>query len=164
MASEPPRLRLEMPFLLMAGMVLSAFIAVVGGLAFGLQFIAGSSWTALVGDAGASDLVERLHNGSLLTVGFTVLIGFIAWGLWREKSWTRHLMVGFWGLTLVVAAVLSVRGLSNWGSGCMPLIGMGLATAYLYGKQNVRAYYRALETAQIQSAVPVARGGTGGAA
>ncbi len=146
MTAEPPRLRLEMPFLLMAGMVVSAFGGAVGVIAAVLQAVGAFSATAVFGEPAGPGIRGALENGTFLSFIFMSVIGAVAWGLWREQWWTRPMMVAFWILILTMTSVQYARGLTPAWSGCFPLVGLSLSAAYLYGKGNVRAYFRVLES------------------
>jgi hypothetical protein len=161
--AEPPRLRLEMPFLLMAGMVVSAFVGAVGVFAAVLQAAGAFSSTQIFGQPAAPGLRSALENGAFLAYIFWLLLAAVAWGLWREQWWSRPVMVGFWALMLTMATVQYVRGLERAWSGCLPIAGLVLSASYLYGKGNVRAYYRVLESRAFPQEKR-AEGGPGGVA
>jgi hypothetical protein len=161
--TEPPRLRLEMPFLLMVGMVVSAFMGFVGVCAGLLQAAGAFSSTQLFGQPAAPGLKGALENGTFVAHIFWLLLAAVAWGLWREQWWTRPVMVGFWALMVTVAAVQYARGLALAWSGCFPVIGLALSAAYLYGKGNVTAYFRILESRAFPREKPAERGSSGAA-
>jgi hypothetical protein len=76
----------------------------------------------------------------------------IAFGLYREQPWTRVLMLLYWivlgatmlGLTLADSSIGNAIVVTVFGAG-VPLV---VAYWYLYSKENVVAYYRALEQEQ----------------
>ena len=92
---------------------------------------------------------EFLHRAGLLFTTLGALLVAIAVGLWREREWSRPLMVVTW-LVLGVGTLVSdlepredTAGLV--GGTVTMLIAAALATWYLYRKKNVVAYYRLIE-------------------
>jgi hypothetical protein len=82
---EPPRLRLEMPFLLMAGMVLSAFMGCVGLFGSLLHAAGAFSSTEIFAGTDAGGFRSALQSGTLVAFVFWLALGAVAWGLWREQ-------------------------------------------------------------------------------
>jgi hypothetical protein len=90
----------------------------------------------------------------------SLLIGF---GIWRERPWTRWVIVAFWAVSLAGGAGLgwSRSGLGGAAGGlAQSLLPAILATWYCFGKDNVVAYYRALEVLDGRQVL----GGEGGGA
>ena len=74
-----------------------------------------------------------------------VLTALVAWALWRERPWTRPVMLALW----VVVGVPSIferdaDWTSRMSSILFVVIGVGVASLYLYGRSNVVAYYERL--------------------
>jgi len=147
----------------MAGMVLSAFVGAVGVCAALLHVAGIFTSTQIFGQAAAPDFRSALENGAFLAYIFWMVLAAVAWGLWREKWWSRPVMVGFWALTLTTTTVQYARGLALAWSGCFPIVGLILSACYLYGKGNVKAYYRVLESRAFPQEKR-AEGGPGGVA
>lgn len=78
-----------------------------------------------------------------------VLIGgwfaAIALGLWRDKSWSRPLMLAYWPVSTAIGIALLWNDpdlVTNIASGCIfGAIAMSIAAWYLYRKDNVVAYF-----------------------
>jgi len=76
----------------------------------------------------------------------------IAFGIWRERVWTRYLILVFWAV--VVAANIGLGWAQSRISGVLSAVA-GIATVlllvgwYLFGKENVVEYYRALERGPV---------------
>lgn len=81
------------------------------------------------------------RGGWLMGVVGVILIG-IAYGLWRERPWARGLMILYW-LALTLLAFVGDRGevAALVVSGLIMLCCIGAAAWYLFGKDNVRAYF-----------------------
>jgi hypothetical protein len=76
------------------------------------------------------------------------LLAAIGLGLWRERAWTRPLMMAYWPMSAVLAYAPA------WSEGSptdfiIPFAFTAIAAAvawwYLYRKDNVVAYFHALE-------------------
>jgi O-antigen/teichoic acid export membrane protein len=90
---------------------------------------------------------EFLHRAGLLFTTLGGVLVAIAVGLWREREWSRPLMVLTW-IVLGVGTLVSdlePRAGGLVGGTVTMLITAGLATWYLYHKRNVVAYYRVIE-------------------
>lgn len=103
---------------------------------------------------------EEVSGGEFLkragiNIAVMVAVSFgIAYGIWKEKAWSRHLMLFFWAVMFVIGIVpligiavpdALIEIIFSWA------MGVALSIWYLYGKANVRAYYRRLENTQIKT-------------
>lgn len=84
-----------------------------------------------------------------LYLGALGLLSFaIAFGIWRERPWTPWTIAAFWAVSLAGAAGLgwSQSGVGGAAAGvASSLLPALLAIWYCFGKDNVVAYYHALE-------------------
>jgi hypothetical protein len=75
-----------------------------------------------------------------------IVAAWVAWGLWRERSWARPLMLGYW---FVVSAPSifppNVDSATRIGGILFLVGGLTVAGWYLYGRPNVVAYFQRLE-------------------
>lgn len=92
---------------------------------------------------------EFFREAGLLFGTLGILMLVIGLGLWLERAWTRMLMMGYWGVLAVAGVAQLVTGSSTVGDAIgfivESLIALALAGWYLYGKDNVVAYYQRLE-------------------
>ena len=88
-------------------------------------------------------------NFLLFAVVHSLVLAGVAYGFWKERSWTRHVAVSSWVLS---GAFLIVQwGASNLGDllfslTLSTLIPLGIAIWYFYFKPNVVAYFQELVT------------------
>ena len=149
---EPIRRRFEMPLLLLCGFGLSAFFSVLGTIAFTLMAITlpfSSSYS--INDHPATR-AEFLRFSWPIFVAFPpllLLFGTIAYALWRERPWSRRLMLAFWGVNVVAGVGMALSTFAQepgaWASVFLYLLLLVVAWWYLYRKPGVVAYYRLLE-------------------
>ncbi len=91
-----------------------------------------------------------------------VLALAIAYGIWQERSWTRWLIMGFWAT--VVAMNVGLGWANSGANGAVSAV-VGLAVVvlgvgwYLFGRENVVDYYRALGQAESARAGAGSKGG-----
>jgi hypothetical protein len=143
--------RLKAPFLLQAGAAFAGLSAVVGALTvLAMLAIASFSTGPFTWNDRPVSRAQFLGYLPLFLLVFSVPVvyfGVIALGVWRERSWTRHAVLAMW---LIVAADLIGQGFAGelglatalgWSSVYLATVGW-----YFYGKANVVAYYRALES------------------
>ena len=138
--------RREQPLLLTIGMFGSALYAIV--------------WLVLLllapFDLGAYHWQGRTLTGPefLRTAGIplgvaALLCAAISVGLWRERPWTRTLMIFYWAVidAWLVAEVARYHplGLGAPGTIIFAAAYMAAAVWYLYFKRNVAEYYARLE-------------------
>jgi len=89
---------------------------------------------------------EFLRRLGLLWAANCAFLLAIAYGLLREKSWTRPLMMLFW--LLVAVGMIATGGKDGGDLACsvaLLAIPAGVAAWYLYRKDNVVDYYDALQ-------------------
>jgi hypothetical protein len=146
-------MRIEMPFLLQCGMALSTLITMLGtailGL-FGLALVLDRRFTI---DGRPVSREAFLHQTWWMYPALAlicIVTGAIAYGLRRERAWSRLAILSFW----VVNALCGTFG--SWISGdslqsadvpqfaAFYLVLAGIASWYLYAKRDVRAYYAAI--------------------
>ena len=155
-----PPYRLQMPFLMTVGMAFSALFA--GSCALGLVF---SLLGTLLG-FGSYHINEQevtasefLLTGAPFLLLFGALTGAIAYGLRKERLWTRKLVIVFWLLVSAIMIGFTVGGRSSdttlleailWS-----VIYLGTTAAYFYLKPSVVQYYNTLRTrAESPTAMP----------
>ena len=100
-------------------------------------------------------------TGAGMTV-MGVLALAIAYGIWQERSWTRWLILGFW--TAVVAMNVGLGWANSGPSGAVSaVVAVALFVLlvgwYLFGKENVVEYYRALGREESARPGSVSKGG-----
>ena len=72
----------------------------------------------------------------------------VAYGLWKERPWSRAAMMGFWAAGIIAtAAIYYVTGISR-DDAIAALVSYALVMAiawwYLYSKKSVVEYFRAI--------------------
>lgn len=105
----------------------------------------GSGRFSINGEAvSAGEFLRRVGLGWGLA-GATCLAAGI--GIWRERAWARPMMIAFWLIVsaLLLGLAISLNGISVVVDLAYGITAVGGAAWYLYGKENVVAYYRALE-------------------
>ncbi|HEY0969553.1 MAG TPA: hypothetical protein VGE02_01110 [Gemmatimonadales bacterium] len=104
----------------------------------------------------------------LPTVGTTLLTMAVVYGIWKERAWTRRVLLASW---LWIAASVAIytfatpvsppgvsypAGFALWmqvsrlGGVLLPLAGFAASAWYLYRKPNVVAYFAAIERARAR--------------
>jgi hypothetical protein len=138
--------RVARPMLISFGMIGSALWAILWIILLGLApFNLGSY------DINGQEVSgpEFLREAGVTLVALTLLSAAIAIGIYRERAWSRFLMLSYWAVTGAFQIVLAIR--SSGGAAeiatavLMALIYVGAAGWYLYGKENVVEYYKVLE-------------------
>lgn len=133
---------------------------------YGSAFFAGVSALFLIlapFNIGSYSIGDRAVTGPefLRQVGATfgvagALCAAISYGLWRERSWTRPLMLLFWvvlDITLITQAVkYPAPDLGPVGATFFSAVYVLVSAWYLYGRASVNAYYAALRAAERTSA------------
>lgn len=149
---EPVRRRFEMPLLLLCGFGLSAFISAIGVVAYVLMALTLPFSSSYSIDGHPATRSEFLHAMWPLFVAFPpilLLFGAIAYALWRERPWSRRLMLGFWGVNVLAGVGIALSPLGQesgaWASVSAYSVILVVAWWYLYRKPGVVAYYRLLE-------------------
>lgn len=150
--AEPIRRRYEMPLLLLCGLGLSAFFSALGTFAFTVMAVTLPFSSSYSIDGHPATRAEFLHSSWPLFVAFPpllLLFGTIAYALWRERPWSRRLMLAFWGVNVIAGVGIALSPLAQeggaWAPVCVYLVLLIVAWWYLYRKPNVAAYYRLLE-------------------
>ena len=149
------RRRFEMPLLLLLGFGLSAFMSGLGAVAYVLMVVTLPFSSSYSIDGHPATRSEFLHATWPLFVLFPpmlLLFGAIAYALWRERPWSRVLMLAFWGVNVLVGIGIALfpfaqeTGASGaWASVATYVVTLAVAWWYLYRKPGVVAYYRILE-------------------
>jgi hypothetical protein len=146
-------MRIEMPFLLQCGMALSTLIAVlctfILGL-FGVVAIFNGQFT--VDDRAVSRAEFFRQAGWIFPVvaAICIALGAIAYSLRREQPWSRQAILAFWVVNALCGALVfwlsgdQVTGSDALQAAAFYIVMAGIASWYLYAKDNVRAYYAAL--------------------
>jgi uncharacterized membrane protein HdeD (DUF308 family) len=133
------------PALLVLGQVVMTFMAGIFLLFLPMASFNVGSYS--IGDQ-QMDGHDFVRHGGALAFGLVGLaFGVIAYGLWRDRPWTRPLMLAYWP---VVAAVLVAVAWNdpdfaeNVAVACVSgVIETAVAGWYLYRKANVVAYFEA---------------------
>ena len=142
-----------MPFLLLCGMGFSAFFAGVGTFVLTLMVpimvFGNGPFTSNGVEVDKATFLRDAAPTFLIMPLFLALYGAVAYGLWKERPWTRTVMAGCW-VALVVASILATFLVPSEDSDAVisvtsMVLMTGFAAWYLYGKGSVIAYYRAIE-------------------
>jgi hypothetical protein len=139
-----------MPLLLLCGMGLGTFYAVValfvvGGMLVMLPFASQYTYNGL-----PVTRAEFIQKSWPLLVAFLVAAGCafaIVYALWRELPWSRRAIIGYWVVTLVALTLMAIiLGSPEDLLTSVVMFGgiVGLLSWYLYRKPSVRAYYSAI--------------------
>jgi hypothetical protein len=144
----PVRRRLEMPFLLLCGMGLSAFFAGVGTLAFcgiTLGSLFTNSFTFNGQSVSGAEFWRHMWPFFLAYPLVLAAFGVIAFALWKERIWAREAIMGFWAITAAAEVVVLIVTPEKVPGGTIIMTMLwlaccwGAAAWYLYGKANVQA-------------------------
>lgn len=149
----PVRRRLEMPFLLLCGMGLSALFAGVGVVAYAAITIGALFGNTFTFNGQAVSRAQFWHGMWPFFVAYPLVLagfGIIALALWKERRWAREAIMALWAVAAaaeVVALIVTPEQVPGativltmmWLACCW-----GTAALHLYGKANVHAYYEAL--------------------
>lgn len=130
------------PLLITVGRFMSPGVGALTLL--GLLWWLTAATTTVGADFTAWDFLTEGGMGGILSGTICIVIGV---GIWNERPWTRHLMIAYWlvsfaggiGHAITVGAG-SVVATLIWAAIVFLLVGW-----YLYDKENVVAYYKALE-------------------
>lgn len=148
---EPIRRRYEMPLLLLCGFGLSAFFSALGTFAFTVMAVTLPFSSSYSIEGHPATRAEFLHASWPLFVVFPpllLLFGTIAYALWRERPWSRRLMLAFWGVNVVAGVGMALSTFAQetgaWAPVYLYLFLLVVAWWYLYRKPSVVAYYRLL--------------------
>ncbi len=145
--------RLEMPFLMLCGMGLSAFMAGLGAVVYTLILVVAALGNGPYTVNGES--VDRTTFFSSMGPFFLAYplalaaFGIVAYAFWRERPWGRAIVMAFW-LALFLATLLvqlmEPQPTGDFLSGLLVLLFCwAIAAWYFYSKSSVVAYYKAVE-------------------
>ena len=150
---EQPPTRLQIPFLITCGMAFMAFFAAVAAVVVPLFIV-----IALVSSGPFTIDGVPVTKGAFLSFSLPIflvivpvatLAGAFAWGVWKERAWTRGAAMAFW----VCSALVSIGQLilvpdqrSEAVQGLLSLLVIvPVALWYFYRKRTVVLYYGALQ-------------------
>ena len=105
--------------------------------------LVGATINVIVNGLGRTSVTrDDMLYASYFTV-FAAVSGPFAWGVWKERSWTREVAMAFWiGLVLVALAGMVLQPHSDDMRALLYLlIGAGSAAWYFYRKRSVVVYY-----------------------
>jgi len=153
------RQRAIRPTLLTIGLYGSGF---VGGLTLLLLSLAPFNIGSFSINGEAVTGPEFLRSAGVAFGAAGALCVAISYGLWKERSWTRELMILFW----VVIDAFLITDAMKYPSGDLGLVGTSFYAAiylvvsgwYLYFRKSVVEYYAALRLAEQARAVSPAPG------
>ena len=139
-APQPVLLTIGMYGSLLFGGVAILFLALapfdIGSYSIGDEVVSGPEFLRRAGIAFAA------VSGLCLGIGY---------GLWKERTWARPLMVAYWAIVSAASITAGPNASMAWAlltTGFFAVITMGLAAWYLYGNSAVVAYYEALQSAE----------------
>lgn len=120
--------------------------------------------TYSINDEPVTGMQFLLGGGLLFGLGGAASVA-AAYAIWQERSWSRWAMVGFWVAQL--AGGIGVGWASSGAGGAAGavaslLLPMVLAAWYLFDKENVLEYYRALAKGEAAEALRRGAHTTGG--
>lgn len=132
------------PLLLTLFAVFLTFFAGVGSLVM-LTSVLGSGPYTINGEPATKGEFLRTIVPMLPVI---VAAGTVSFGLWREKGWARPLLLSLYALaglgSALMPLILNLPGVSVFPGLIFTLIVVALLGWYLYRKENVVEYYRAL--------------------
>lgn len=145
------------PFLLMLSMFFLAFLAAAGGAISLIILAAPGNDDYIIGSRITSKgefLMKMLPSFALFLAA-----ALIAYGLWKERGWTRPMLLAFFGLPELGKYLLPGWRSAPAGILLSRLILSGLMVGllgwYLYRKQNVVRYYHLLSLPNSDPSTPV---------
>ena len=144
MPTSTPRV----PTLMQAGMWLATFM---GGLLW-LGVLGAATGCGRFGING-----EQVTGGEFLStfgVAWAILGSLLlgaAYGIWTERSWSRHVVIAFWCYQLLVMEML-VTGPGHVGAILSVLPFLGGSAVYFYAADEVVAYFRVLKSREQREA------------
>jgi len=134
------------PLLLTIGLYLSAFAGVITSIFLVLAPLDIGSYSINDQPVTGPEFLRRVGLGYGLA-GVACLA--IAFGLYRERTWARVLMLLYWVVLGATMFGLALADTSLGNAVVVTVFGAGLPFAvaywYLYSKESVVAYYRALQ-------------------
>jgi len=94
---------------------------------------------------------EQLLTRRLPVLISTCLVGFaLAYAIWRDRPWSRHLVLGTLLAGIIAAPFLSQHAGRAINAMVIAVVYSGLALWYFYVKRNVVAYYDDLKRRRRQ--------------
>jgi hypothetical protein len=92
---------------------------------------------------------EWLHIAAPLVTVIGILMAFIAYGFAGQKPWSRHLVVGMFGLIFLYASILGTLNLIHraimWRALINATVALCFSCWYFYLKPNVVQYFHQLQ-------------------
>lgn len=141
--------RADMPVLLWLGMM-GAMLACAISLIAPLTILWSRNAWFRINDEHVSRS-EFILRGLSLNLLVSLVFGAIAFGLWKERRWTRPLIViGF--VAIVILSFGWPPSASEWVRHAFEFAALAFLVWYLYFKQDVVAYYQRLQerTADVE--------------
>ena len=145
MPTPPVLTRASVPLLIKCGWAFMAIWAVTMYLTSAVVLV-GATIDAFINGLGPTSVTGVTRDFMLDASAFIVFAavsGPFAWGVWKERSWTREVAMAFWiGLVLVALAGMVLQPHSDDMRALLYLlIGAGSAAWYFYRKRSVVVYY-----------------------
>jgi len=141
-----PRSRVQMPLLLLMGMAGSVISSVMAGIA--VLSIVFSQKSIFWSGGEQVSRAQFFSEGGYLLFLVPVLLGGISYGLWKERAWTRHLMVLCWVVLVIPSVIGLLLGTFDRERHLAALILLPVVIWYLYFKRSVVSYYRVVNASQ----------------
>ena len=148
-AVRAPRVpgRIPIPFLIKCGWAFMALWAVTMYVTAAFVLV-GATIDAIVNGLPPTRVTKDdilLGSGFIL---FAAVSGPFAWGVWKERPWTRETAMAFWvGMVLIAVAqaiLKPIPSLEDVREILWTLIGAATAAWYFYRQQDVVLYYKEL--------------------
>lgn len=144
--SPRPGGRVPIPLLIKCGWAFMAFWAGTMYVTAAVLLV-GATVDAIVNGMGPTSVTR---DDIVLVFGFLVFAavsGPFAWGVWKQRSWTREVAIAFWvGLVLTVVTGMILTPHSDDVRTLLYVLSCaGVAVWYFYRKRNVVLYYDELE-------------------
>ena len=134
--------RVPIPFLIKCGCAFMALWAVTMYVTAAVVLVGAAIDAVLNGVRPVGVIGDELLGASWFTL-LMVVSGPFAWGVWKERAWTRHVAMAFWiGWMLIVMGGMILEPHSD--DARMLLYGLicaCIAVWYFYRKPSVVLYY-----------------------
>ena len=136
--------RVPIPLLIKCGWAFMAIWAVTMYVTAAVVLV-GATIDAIVNGLGPT----RVTRGVIVDVSgfilFAAVSGPFAWGVWKERPWTREVAMAFWVCAVLISVaqvILEPTQLAQDARGILwPLIWAAMAVWYFYRKRDVVRYY-----------------------
>lgn len=139
-------LRRKRPLLLTLLMALYGFTAAVGLLIVAMSVLGSGPYTV---DGEPVSKAEFLRTTLSFLVPMILGAGVLAYALWKEKVWGRHMLLAVVAIALLAPILVPLAGgqtMEGWlGVLITSLLFIGFLAWYLYRKRTVVEYYAELE-------------------